>query len=78
MPDNPHYFPIYEVAQDLGVPICIHNNSASHLFDNFVLRHAYSTAPLQMACGSVVIGGVLDRFPRLRFAFLEGGGGWVP
>lgn len=82
MPDHPYYFPLYQMAQDLDVPICIHNSSAMnparHLFNNFVLRHAYSTAPLQMAMGSIIIGGILDSFPKLRFAFLEAGAGWVP
>jgi predicted TIM-barrel fold metal-dependent hydrolase len=26
----------------------------------------------------VVVGGLLDRFPRLKIAFLEAGAGWVP
>jgi predicted TIM-barrel fold metal-dependent hydrolase len=28
--------------------------------------------------GRVVMGGVCERFPRLRFLFLEAGGGWIP
>jgi predicted TIM-barrel fold metal-dependent hydrolase len=31
-----------------------------------------------LACLDVIMGGVLERFPRLRFAFLESGCGWVP
>ena len=27
---------------------------------------------------SVVMSGVLDRFPKLRIAFLEAGVGWIP
>ena len=82
MPDHKDFFPIYEAAQAADLPICIHNSSAMsparHLFDNFVLRHAYSTVPLMMAMSTIVVGGVLDAFPRIRFAFLEAGAGWVP
>ncbi len=31
-----------------------------------------------MSLTSVIVGGVLERFPKLRLAFLEGGVGWVP
>ena len=31
-----------------------------------------------LALGHLIIGGVLDAFPNLRFAFLETGVGWVP
>ena len=82
MPDHKDYFPLYEAAQELDIPICIHNNStigpARHLLHNFVVRHTFSSVPLMMSLGSVVIGGVLDAFPRLRFAFLEAGAGWLP
>jgi len=32
----------------------------------------------QIACMTLILGGVLERFPRLRVAFLEAGGGWLP
>jgi uncharacterized protein len=31
-----------------------------------------------LACMDVIMGGVMERFPRLRFAFLEGQCGWLP
>lgn len=77
-----HFYPIYEAAQELDVPICIHTNTslspAKEYFDTFLLRHAYSSFPMMMALGSIVARGVLDMFPRLRFVFLESGAGWVP
>jgi predicted TIM-barrel fold metal-dependent hydrolase len=30
------------------------------------------------ACAGLILGGVLERFPGLRFVFLESGSGWVP
>ena len=31
-----------------------------------------------MGCMDLICGGVLERYPRLRMAFLEAGGLWVP
>ena len=36
------------------------------------------TMPLLMGFFSMTAGGVLERFPRLRVAFLEAGAGWLP
>jgi len=43
-----------------------------------VLGHAYGGLPSMIALGSVVLGGVLERHPGLRVAFLEAGASWVP
>lgn len=45
---------------------------------SFALRHAMSHPMEQMAAmGSLMLGGALDRHPRLRVAFLESGTGWL-
>src|SRR4051812_7242374 len=38
-----------------------------------------STHPMEqmLACMDLIMGGTLERFPRLRFAFLEGQCGWL-
>ncbi|MCL0102218.1 amidohydrolase, partial [Dehalococcoidia bacterium] len=75
-------YPVYHAAQDLDVPIGLHNNSAispaRHLMDNFALRHALNSVCSMVGLGTVVMGGVMDEFPTLKFAVLEAGGGWVP
>jgi predicted TIM-barrel fold metal-dependent hydrolase len=65
-----------------------HEGVASHLptvgadrfgYDEFALQHACSHAMEQMlAVEAMTLGGVLARFPRLRVAFLEGNGSWLP
>jgi predicted TIM-barrel fold metal-dependent hydrolase len=35
------------------------------------------TMEMMLAAMSVIWGGVVDRHPRLRIAFLESGGGWI-
>jgi predicted TIM-barrel fold metal-dependent hydrolase len=85
--DEPVFFPLYEEIQRLGLPIGIHWGSHTHLPgvqdrfrpEQFVLGHAIGfPCEAMIALGSIVCGGLLDRFPDLRWAILESGIGWVP
>ncbi len=84
--DQTYFDPIYEAAQRLDVPICVHANNGSGKFcdvigfhENWLITHALSMPfGLTHALAAVVCGGVLERFPSLRVAFLEGGCGWLP
>jgi predicted TIM-barrel fold metal-dependent hydrolase len=68
------------------VPLGFHesNNSAARQVGeqfgyDFMLRHTFSHPVEQMlAVGSFCGGGILDRHPKLRVAFLEGNCGWLP
>lgn len=85
-PGDSHFYPIYEAAQSLGVPIFIHPHAGGQIryvgrerFDNFFHGHMIAFPFEQMiAAMHIVTAGVLDRFPRLRIGFLESGIGWVP
>ncbi len=37
-----------------------------------------NTVDMIVSMGRLLMGGVCERFPRLRFLFLEAGGGWIP
>jgi len=85
--DHPDYAPFWDTAQGLGVPIVIHEGGgmrsiptiAADRFDNPVFRHMCSHAmEQQIACMTLILGGVLERFPRLKVGFMEAGGGWLP
>jgi predicted TIM-barrel fold metal-dependent hydrolase len=79
---HPDFFPVYEAAQALDVPIAVHGAATTglglHIFDYFsplnTLSHPISQM-IQMT--GIALGGVLDRFPRLRIAFLEAGATWA-
>jgi predicted TIM-barrel fold metal-dependent hydrolase len=85
--DHPFFHPLWQEAQEQDLPICVHAGTARppyplgtfELSNNFFLLHSMQH-PLeqQRAVGALCGGGVLDRFPRVRFAFLESGCGWVP
>ena len=76
------------MVQDLDVPVGFHEGVASRMptagddrfaGDLFCLQHACSHSMEQMlALEAMTLGGVLERFPRLRVAFLEGNGSWLP
>jgi predicted TIM-barrel fold metal-dependent hydrolase len=81
------YDPLWEAAQDLGFSIGIHGGSESGqptlAVDRFArrggaVRHAVAhTFEMMAAATSMIMCGVCDRFPTLRVAFLESGGGWM-
>jgi len=84
--DHPDFYPVYEEAQNLNAPIAIHWGNGAYLtaagterFDTHFMTHAVGHPFEQMiALACLVCGGVIEQFPRLRFAFLEAGCGWLP
>jgi predicted TIM-barrel fold metal-dependent hydrolase len=84
---DPYFFPLYLEAERLNVPICVHmflgrydsEATGTMRVDKFFYSHLFGHPFEQMIALSVIIGeGVLDRFPKLRFVFLESGCGWLP
>ncbi len=83
---DPQFYPLYEVAQALGVAIGIHGTPGAYLcagaadqLDTFALVHIFGHRnQQQMAIAKLVMDGTLECFPRLRFGFLEAGCGWLP
>lgn len=84
--DDPRFLDFFEAVADLGLAVGVHNAPGMHttlpgadLFSNYAQVHALSFPIDQMvAFVALTMGGVLDRFPTLRVAFLESGVGWVP
>jgi predicted TIM-barrel fold metal-dependent hydrolase len=81
--DDPYFFPVYEEAQGLDLPICIHTGGGcptiTRLFD--IRRHgsmAQSRILPLYAFRDLIANGVTTQFPRLRFGIIEAGAAWVP
>lgn len=81
--DNPALDPLYRAAEKLDIPACVHVGWSypplTALYDQvFRSQLAAFVLPVFMAFVSVVAGGLLDRFPKLRIGFFEAGVEWVP
>ncbi len=84
--DDPSFVPFFEAAADLDIAVAVHSAPGMNVplpgaerFDNYAQVHCLSFPVDQMvALTALAMGGVLDRFPSLRVAFLESGVGWVP
>ena len=82
---DPYYDPLWAEVQRLGVPLSFHEGGRVNLpqpgdnFDTHMLYHT-CTHPMGMMLAAVDIvgGGVLERFPELTVAFLEGNCSWAP
>lgn len=83
--DHPDFLPVFAEAARLGVPLAIHGApstgsfAGADRFENYFYTHSVAHPFEQMiSFMCVVCGGILERFPDLRVAFLESGIGWVP
>jgi predicted TIM-barrel fold metal-dependent hydrolase len=87
---EPAFEPLWDAIEELGVPVGFHPTGQSSLKDDIARRYldtpngrvigvaGRNPVELMMAFGSMAAGGVLERHPRLRCAFLEGTCGWLP
>jgi uncharacterized protein len=79
--DDPAYFPYYEAAEELSIPLMCHPNSNGELidrFDNFYKTHVLGRPTnCSAALVALVLGGVFERFPRLKVVFFECSAEWI-
>lgn len=88
---DPYFDPILAAAQRLGVAVCVHlvgpipggiaghylfwDGRAKTKFEDHAVAQPFEE---MIAIMTTICYGVLDRFPKLRIAFLEGNAGWLP
>jgi uncharacterized protein len=84
---NRRYDPMYEAAQETGLPVMLHSVTALHPVFPFNLQGFESTFAAHLLAHpfslisnlvSMMETGVPVRFPELKIAFTEGGIAWVP
>jgi len=81
--DNPYFFPVYAQAEALDLVICIHTGSGSrHLMQLFDVERNHTFAHNRVlpvvAFRDLVANRIPERFPTLRFGFIEAAASWVP
>jgi len=76
------YWPIYEEADRLGCCLAVHGGC----HDRFGLDHMNMYVPVHalghpfgqmISFAGIVFNGVLDRYPNVKFGFMEGGVAWL-
>lgn len=85
---HPRYDPIYQAAQDHGLPVVFHGaaGAMAHGFptqhkwsqtfaEDHVIAHSFSQ---MWTLNTLVFQGALERFPDLDFVLQESGVGWIP
>jgi predicted TIM-barrel fold metal-dependent hydrolase len=81
--DSPYdYDPVWRRCEELGVSPSFHSTGmgwgSRSSISNYVYNHIGSfAASAEGACRALLLSGVPWRFPKLRFAFLEGGVAWA-
>jgi len=80
----PHFDPMWALIEETGMPITFHVSTgrdprASRGNGGAVINYVtHSLAPTIEPVANLCASGVLERFPKLRFATVEAGIGWVP
>jgi predicted TIM-barrel fold metal-dependent hydrolase len=84
-----HYYPIYEAAAELGLPITVHPNSSEGIFRTapslagaaptyYVEWNTALSQVFQANLISLVCHGVFERYHHLTVVMTEGGFAWLP
>ena len=75
--DNPMFDPVWETANDLGAAVFVHPwdmMGMEQLRKYWMPWLVSMPAETSRAICSLMMGGILERFPKIRFAFAHGGG----
>ncbi len=80
----PHFDPLWALVEETGLPLTFHVSTgrdprAARGNGGAVINYVtHSLAPTIEPVANLCASGVLERFPKLRFATIEAGIGWVP
>ena len=81
---DPFFFPLYEEASALDMPICVHaslgNTKAFEFLSQPPDGGAFMKFKLSViaACHTLIMSEIPEKFPTLRWAFVEVSSDWVP
>ena len=78
-----HWDPLWAVANDAGIPVCMHIGSSSKLIntsDDAPTSVSLTLTGMNsiLACVDWLMSGAFERFAKLNIVLSEGGAGWVP
>jgi uncharacterized protein len=76
-----YFFPLYEEAGRLDLPVCVHSATGSFAVHDFFLDECGFSKFKLAVVGSfhtIIFNDIPDKFPRTKFAFVEVSSQWVP
>jgi len=85
--DDAYYDPLYQLIEELGVPLMVHEGSGAYLptagaerfAGEWFFTHTISHPVEQMLASlSLIAKGTLEKFPGLNVILLEAGATWLP
>jgi len=79
--NSDEYNPFWGAAQDLQMPLSLHSLTGHHesripLSSPFFIVSTYHEVERSLA--TIILSGVLERYPELKFVSVESQGGWIP
>lgn len=81
---DPYFFPLYEAASRLDVAMAVHVGNANPWYGELVSHGNAGGGFMQFrlptiaAFHTIVMNSIPERFPELRWAFVEAAAGWLP
>ena len=87
--DRPEYEPLWAAAQDLGIPLSLHigtnrlgtGDEFDQVFQKLMPTATYKVNKdywVRMSLGSIILSGVLERYPKLQIGSVEHDLSWAP
>jgi predicted TIM-barrel fold metal-dependent hydrolase len=78
---DPYFYPLYEEAGRLDMPVCVHSATGSFAIHDFFERESGFNKFKLAVVGSfhsVLFEGIPQRFPKLKLGFIEVSAQWIP
>lgn len=75
------FYPLYELAQELDLAVCLHLGNGSFTVHDFFTRDTTFTKfklPMIGATHSLLMAEIPKKFPRLRLGIIEASADWLP
>ena len=80
LPTDSYFFPLYEEAEKMDMPVCIHAGTGSLQVYDYFATDVFTRFRLSAigVCGNLIYSGIPKNFPNLRWGFIEFTSAWLP
>ena len=78
---DPYFFPLYKLAEKLDLAVTLHSgNNSFQMWDIFREEGGFNKSKLMVigAFHSLIMDGIPEKFPNVRWGFVEVSAQWIP